>query len=85
MSDTFLNQNLYESIIDLCRENSIAKISNLTITVHKNSHIKEETIRKHFAKNKNGLVDRRTNIQIQKQENEPLIATIDRIDGEKYQ
>ncbi len=85
MHDTFLNQNLYESIIDLCRENAIARILNLTITVHTNSHISENSIREYFSERKNALIGDWTNILVHKQEMEPLTAIIDRIEGEKFQ
>ncbi|HCD45615.1 MAG TPA: hypothetical protein DEQ64_18170 [Lachnoclostridium sp.] len=85
MHDTFLNQNLYESMIDLCRENSIAKILNLTITVHTNSHISENSIREQFSERKNELIGDWTNILVRKREIEPLTAIIDSIDGEKFQ
>ncbi|WP_312445692.1 hypothetical protein [Lacrimispora sp.] len=85
MHDTFLNQNLYESMIDLCRENSIAKILNLTITVHTNSHISENSIREQFFESKNELIGDWTNILVRKREIEPLTAIIDSIDGEKFQ
>jgi Zn finger protein HypA/HybF involved in hydrogenase expression len=85
MHDTFLNQNLYESMIDLCRENSIAKILNLTITVHTNSHINENSIREQFSERKNELIGDWTNILVRKREIEPLTAIIDSIDGEKFQ
>lgn len=85
MHDTFLNQNLYESIIDLCKENAIAKILYLTITVHTNSHISKDSIREYFSERKNALIGDWTNIMVRKQEIEPLTAIIDRIDGEKFQ
>ncbi|MBE7721522.1 hypothetical protein [Lacrimispora indolis] len=85
MHDTFLNQNLYESIIDLCKENAIAKILDLTITVHTNSHISKDSIREYFSERKNALIGDWTNIMVRKQEIEPLTAIIDRIDGEKFQ
>ena len=53
MHDTFLNQNLYESVIDICNENAIAKILKLTITVHTHSHISESSIREYFTERKN--------------------------------
>ena len=84
MHDTFLNQNLYESIIGLCNEHSIAKILNLTITVHIHSHISEQSIREYFTDRNNTLIGDWTIVVIQKKEIEPLTATIDQIDGEKY-
>lgn len=83
MHDTFLNQNLYESIIGLCKENSIEKIIKLVITVHTNSHISENSIREHFTDRKSKLIGDWTNIVVNKKEIEPLTATIEQIDGEK--
>ena len=83
MHDTFLNQNLYESIIGLCKENSIEKIIKLVITVHTNSHISENSIREHFTDRKSKLIGDWTNIVVDKKEIEPLTATIEQIDGEK--
>jgi len=85
MHDTFLNQNLYESITGLCKENLMSKILNLKITVHTDSHICEESIREYFTDRKSGLVGDWTNILVHKQETEPLTATIEQIDGEKLQ
>ncbi|MEA5084740.1 MAG: hypothetical protein VB018_11425 [Lachnospiraceae bacterium] len=84
MHDTFLNQNLYDSIVNLCKEHSIAKISNLIITVHTNSHISKESLREHFSDRNSALIGDWTNILVQKKEIEPLTATIEQIDGEKF-
>lgn len=83
MHDTFLKHNLYESIVNLSKEHSIAKILNLIITVHTNSHICQESIREHFTDRNSNLIGDWTNIEVQKKEIEPLTATIDQIDGEK--
>ncbi len=84
MHDTFLNQNLYEAIVEICGENSIAKIFNLTITVHTDSHISEDSLREHFSERNNMLIGDWTNILINKQEIEPLTAVIDEIEGEIF-
>jgi Zn finger protein HypA/HybF involved in hydrogenase expression len=84
MHDTFLNQNLYESIVNLCEEHLISKIHNLVITVHTHSHINEHSIREYFADRNNLLIDVESHITIQKQEIEPLTATIEQIDGEGF-
>ncbi|MDD4493548.1 MAG: hypothetical protein PHV32_04250 [Eubacteriales bacterium] len=83
MHDTFLNQNLYESIVGLCSEHSIAKILKLTITVHTHSHISEQSIREYFTDRNSALIGDWTTVMVQKKEIEPLTATIDQIDGEK--
>jgi len=83
MHDTFLHQNLYESIVRLCKIHSISKILNITIIVHIHSHISEESIRDHFIERNSTLIGDWTNILVQKKEIEPLTATIEQIDGEK--
>jgi len=83
MHDTFLNQNLYESIVRLCKIHSIFKILDITITVHLHSHISEESIRDHFTERNSTLIGNWTNILVQKKETEPLTATVEQIDGEK--
>ncbi|WP_304509490.1 hypothetical protein [Anaerotignum sp.] len=83
MHDTFLNQNLYESIVNLCKESSIERILKLVITVHTHSHISEESIREHFMDRNSKLIGAWTNIVVHKKEIEPLTATIEQIDGEK--
>ena len=82
MHDTFLNQNLYDAIVNVCKENSISKVNSLTITVHIHSHISENSLREFFMDNNSSLFDDKTNIIVQKKEIEPLTATIDQIDGE---
>jgi hypothetical protein len=84
MHDTFLNQNLYDNIVNLCKEHSITKILNLIITVHTNSHICNESIREQFTDRNSRLIGDWTNIVVQKKDIEPLTATIEQIDGEKY-
>ncbi|NCC15462.1 MAG: hypothetical protein EOM28_03820 [Clostridia bacterium] len=83
MHDTFLNQNLYDAIVNLCKESAIEKITKLAITVHTHSHISEGSIREYFADRKNKLMGTWTNIVVDKKEIEPLTATIEQIDGEK--
>ena len=84
MHDTFLNENLYEAIVNLCNEHSIARILNLTISVNTHSHISEESIREHFIDRNSSLIGHWTNIFVEKEEIEPLTATIELIDGENF-
>ncbi|OJU08021.1 MAG: hypothetical protein BGN88_01570 [Clostridiales bacterium 43-6] len=83
MHDTFLNQNLFKSIVRLCDQHSIAKILVLTITVHTNSHICEQSIREYFADQNSMLIDDTSEILVHKKEITPLTSTIEQIDGEK--
>ncbi len=54
----------------------------MTITVHTNSHISEDSIRDYFSERNNTLIGDWTNIQVLKREIEPLTAVIDEIEGE---
>ncbi len=85
MHDTFLNQNLYEAIVGLCKENAMEKITNLVITVHTHSHVNENSIREHFTDRKSKLIGDWTSIVVERKEIEPLTATIEQIDGEKIE
>lgn len=82
MHDTFLNQNLYDSIVKLCDEHAISKVHSLTLTVHTHSHVCEQSIKDHFKDHQNPLIDASSYITVQKKEIEPLTATIEQIDGE---
>ncbi|PJJ27964.1 hypothetical protein [Lacrimispora celerecrescens] len=82
MHDTFLNQNIFEAIVEICGENFIEKIFYLTITVHTNSHISEDSLRDYFSERNNTLIGDWTNILVLKREIEPLTAVIDEIEGE---
>jgi hypothetical protein len=83
MHDTFLNQNLYETIVTICRENSIFKVKNLVVTVHADSHVNKDSIKGHFAEEGNPLIGDFTDIEIKKCGAERLCAIIEQIDGEK--
>ena len=84
MHDTFLNENLYESIVDLCSKHAISKILKLKITVHTHSHITENSLREHFMDKNSRLIGSWTDIVVQRDDIEPLTATIEKIDGEKF-
>ncbi len=83
MHDTFLNQNLYDAIVRLCDENLISKIDHIIITVHTDSHICEDSLREQFAESRNNLIDKLTEITVQKKDIQRLTAFIEHIDGEK--
>lgn len=85
MHDTFLNHKLYEGIVKLCTEHKMTKLWKLTITVHINSHISQESIQEYFVERDNHLIGEWTEIAILKKDIEPLTAVIDQIDGEKSQ
>ena len=83
MHDTFLNQNLYETIVTICRENAILKVNNLVVSVHADSHVNKDSIKGFFAEERNPLIDDLTDIEIRKCGVERLCAVIEQIDGEK--
>jgi len=83
MHDTFLNENLYNTILSLCEENKISKVNELCITVHTDSHISEESLREHFKDRNSNLVGDWTKILVQKKDIQRLTAVLEHIEGEK--
>jgi hypothetical protein len=67
-------------VIGLCAEKKIYAINELCVSVHKNSHVTEDTLLDFIKNAKSSLVDGGTRIRIlrdQFQENTALIRYID--------
>ncbi|HZJ77966.1 MAG TPA: hypothetical protein VFD52_04110 [Clostridia bacterium] len=82
MHDTFLNENIYTTIVNICKQSSITRVNNLIVTVHTDSHITKESLREYFQDRSNTLVGVWTNIVVKHREIEKLTAVLDHIDGE---
>lgn len=82
MHDTFLIERIYESILKLCEDNGISRLSKIILDVNTDSHICEDSIRVHFGERKNRLIDRWTEILIERQEVGKLNAVIRSLEGE---
>ena len=80
MHDTHLVEKISRSVIGLCAEKKIYAINELCVSVHKNSHVTEDTLLDFIKNAKSSLVDGETRIRIlrdQFQENTALIRYID--------
>lgn len=82
MHDAFLNERIYEALLNLCQENKILKLNKVIIAVHIDSHISENSLHEHFSERNNNLLGEWTEIIIEKQDVGKLNAIIKTIEGE---
>ena len=83
MQDSFLNINIYDAILDLCRQYSIVKLTELKISVHTKSHITKESLLEQFISRNSNIVGDWTQIVVEKKETPKLTAVIEHIYGER--
>lgn len=82
MHDTFLNERIYEALLELCKENKLSRISKAIITVNVDSHITESSLREYFSERSCGLLGDSTEIIVERQDVGKLNAVIRSIEGE---
>jgi len=82
MHDTYLNQNIYDAILDLCRKHTIKKVDKLVITVHTDSHVSEKSLHDFFNDKHSQIVGDWTKITVLRKQIEKLTAVIENISGE---
>jgi hypothetical protein len=80
--DTHLIEKIYESIADICRQNSIIKVVDLHIEVDEGSHITEPLLLEHLSDRDNSLFGTWTDIHVSYKPFEKLTAVITSIDGD---
>lgn len=81
MHDIHLIEKISRSVIGLCAEKQIYVINELCVSVHKNSHVTEETLLG-FMKNINSsLIGKETRIRVLRDQNQESSALIRYIDG----
>ena len=83
MEDSYLNIDIYEAILDLCRLYSITKLTELIVSVHKDSQITKESILEQFASKDSNIVGDWTQIVVEKSQTEKLKVKIEHIFGER--
>lgn len=81
MHDTFLNERIYETLLKLCHDNKLIKLTRVDLAVNTDSHISEDSLREHFRERKNNLLDELTEIVIDRQNVGKLNAVIKSIEG----
>lgn len=80
MHDIHLIEKISRAVIGLCAEKQIAVMNELCVSVHKNSHVTEESLFDFIKSIKSSLVGGETRICVlrdQIQENSALIRYID--------
>ncbi len=82
MHDTFLNERIYESLLKLCDENRISRLSKVILTVNTDSHVGENSLREHFSERNSHLLGDWTEITVKRQEIGKLNAVVEHIEGE---
>ncbi len=83
MQDSFLNVDIYEAVLDLCRQYSITKLTELKISVHKDSQITRESLLEQFASRNSSIVGDWTQIVVEKNATERFKAKIEHIYGDR--
>ncbi|NLL71886.1 MAG: hypothetical protein GX238_12250 [Epulopiscium sp.] len=82
MHDTFLNERIYEALLELCQKNKILKLNKVNIVVNMDSHISENSLREYFGERNNKIFGNWTEIIVEKQDVGKLNAVIKSIEGE---
>lgn len=82
MHDTFLNERIYEALLELCQKNKILKLNKVNIVVNMDSHISENSLREYFGERNNKIFGKWTEIIVEKQDVGKLNAVIKSIEGE---
>ena len=84
MYDSYLFKRIADSLIDMCAENRIKKITYLEINVHHNSHINSKSLQDYLIEEIPNLVDDDSKIVVDVEDNiEELSALILSIEGYK--
>ncbi|MCT4508504.1 MAG: hypothetical protein N4A48_07040 [Tepidibacter sp.] len=82
MEDTFLINRIYNSLNEICSENNIKRVKNITFVVGDGSDLSKENICDYFEQNKSELIGRWTNINMKIEDFDNNIAIIHSLEGE---
>lgn len=85
MHDTHMIEKIYESIAEICRQNSIVKVNDIHIEVDKGSHITKVLLLEHLSDRDSSLFGIWTNVHVAYQPFEKLTAVITSITGDSSQ
>lgn len=83
MHDSLLFEKTYNTVHELCENNSIKKVNEIKLIVSMDSHVDGPHMLSHFIERDNILFGDWTNVIVEKCDIEKLTAVIERIDGEK--
>ncbi|HOJ49061.1 MAG TPA: hypothetical protein PLD48_09415 [Bacillota bacterium] len=83
MHDSFLVMDIYDAVLDLCRQYSIVKLTELVVSVHQDSQITKESILEQFVSRNSNIVGDWTQIAVEKKETEKFKVKIEHIFGDQ--
>ncbi|QGU96607.1 hypothetical protein GOM49_17290 [Clostridium bovifaecis] len=83
MHDSLLMQNISSSLNNICKSNGIRRITNIELSVNRNSHINEKNLLEHLIDLNSELVDKDTKTKVIFEDIPDEMAEIKRIEGEK--
>jgi len=83
MHDSFLVMDIYGAVLDLCRQYSIVKLTELVVSVHQDSQITKESILEQFVSRNSNIVGDWTQIAVEKKETEKFKVKIEHIFGDQ--
>jgi len=83
MHDSFLVMDIYDAVLDLCRQYSIVKLTELVVSVHQDSQITKESILEQFVFRNSNIVGDWTQIAVEKKETEKFKVKIEHIFGDQ--
>lgn len=82
MHDTHLIEKIYESIVEICHQNSIVKVDALQIEVDEGSHITGALLINHLRDRDSSLFGTWTDVHVEYRPFEKLKAVITSINGD---
>lgn len=83
MDDSFLVMDIYDAVLDLCRQYSIVKLTELKVSVYKDSQITKESILEQFFSRNSNIVGDWTQIVVEKKEKEKFKVKIEHLYGDQ--
>lgn len=83
MHDTFLMQNIIETIKKICKDNNFVRVQAIELMVNWNSHITRAHLTKHLVELCDGYVDEDTMVVVNYSDIQELTAQINYIEGEE--
>ncbi|AJD32298.1 hypothetical protein AAGC94_06400 [Clostridium sporogenes] len=82
MHDTFLIDQIWVKVQEICKENKIEKLTKVVVTVNNNSHVNKENLYNHITKCNSKLVDENIKIVVERQPIEEQTAIIESLEGD---
>lgn len=85
MHDTHMIEKIYQSIVNLCRQNGVIKVNRINIEVDEGSHIEGQHLLAHLIDRDSRLFGDWTAVNVEHKPYEKLTAVIKSIDGDSIE